>query len=186
MSEIVASITRPEVLVIKNIKTQPCNKKDQPVNQQFLLDHRMIVTVAIRDNEESPARNLVELNCMCVNMDSRQDQISCMDTDFKEVIQRVNELDVPLNNLIIVHSANICKKATLEELGKAFEKIQCVLCRASSLTFKIEGAPGIYFDYKFMQPKSAKWISASLREYDGDMRKEVYADGEYIHKINLH
>lgn len=186
MAEVVASVTRPDICVIRNLDTHPCHSNEQPVDQKFLLDHRMNVTVSIRDNETGSVKNIVELACMYVNMDSKKDVLDCKNTDFDEVINRVEILNMTVDNLIIVHSATVTRKATIEEMLQAFEKIQCILCRASSVTFKTGYDPGIYFDYKFMQPKAAKWIDASLRDYtDGDMRKEKYEDGCYIHKIPL-
>lgn len=184
MTEVVVSVTRPEICVIRHLNEHPCHVNEQPCDQQFLLDHRMNVNIAIRDVESGSVKPIVDLNCMYVNMDSKKDIVSCKDTDFQEVIERVEKVNMPVDNLIIVHSAIVTRKATLEEMTQAFEKIQCVLCRAASVTFKIGYDPGIYFDYKFMQPKAAKLIDASLREYtDGDMRKEKYEDGCYIHKI---
>ena len=190
MYEVVASVTRPEICVIGSLETHPCHENEQPMNQKFRLEHAMNVSIIVKekdDNDENAkvtVKNVVELNCMYVNMDSKKDIASCKDTDFKEVIERVESVDMPLDNLIIVHSATISRRATVEELAKAFEKIQCVLCRAASVTFNTGYDPGIYFDYKFMQHKSARLIDASIREYnDGDMRKEVYEDGCYIHKI---
>lgn len=184
MTEVIASVTRPEICVIRNLNEHPCHANEQPADQGFLLDHRMNVTVSIRDTETGNVKNIVELMCMYVNMDSKKDVLNCKDTDFGEVISRVEMVNMPVDSLIIIHSANVTRKATIEEMLQAFEKIQCILCRASSITFKTGYDPGIYFDYKFMQPKAAKWIDASLRDYtDGDMRKEKYEDGCYIHKI---
>lgn len=184
MTEVVASVTRPEICVIRNLNEHPCHVNEQPDDQQFLLNHRMSVTVSIRNTETDTIKNIAELNCMYVNMDSKKDILECKDTNFKEIIERVENVNMPVDSLIIVHSAVVTRKATIEEMVQAFEKIQCVLCRAASVTFKTGYDPGIYFDYKFMQPKASKWIDASIREYtDGDMRKEKYEDGCYIHKI---
>lgn len=182
--EILASVTKPEICVIRDIETKPCHKEDQPSDQEFLTNHRMIVSLFSRETEEDKPKAIADLHCMYVNMDSRKDIEACKDTDYAEIINRVERVNMPLDNLIIVHSATVCRKATLEELSKAFEKIHCILCRAASTTFNTGYDPGIYFDYKFMNSKSAKWIDASVREYtDGDMRKETYDDGCYIHKI---
>ena len=184
MTEVIASVNRPEICVISNLETHPCHPNEQPSDQQFLLNHRMSVTISIRDTETGNVKNIVDLLCMYVNMDSKRDITVCKDTDFKEVIERVENVNMPVDSLIIVHSATITRKATIEELSQVFEKIQCVLCRAASITFKTGYDPGIYFDYKFMQPKASKLVDASIREYtDGDMRKEKYDDGCYIHKI---
>jgi hypothetical protein len=100
------------------------------------------------------------------------------------VITRVEELKMPLDNLVIIHSARICKEVSINELSIAFEKIHCILCRAATLTFKEGWDIGVYFDFKYMEQGTAKLLSAVIREYnDGDMRKEVYDNGIYIHKI---
>lgn len=185
MTEVVVSVTRPEICFIGNLNEYPCHSNNQNDEHRFLLDHRMSVTVSIRDTETDTLKDIVELICIYVNMNNKKDIKSCKDNDLNEVIKRVKQINMPVESLIIVNSAIVERTATLEEVTQAFEKIQCVLCRAASAIFKTDHSHSIYFDYKFIQPKTAKWINASLRDYaDCNMIKEKYEDGCYIHEIN--
>ena len=179
---IYASILKPDICVINDICTKPCDKDEQPLDQDFFNKYSTIIEIDSGNEEQRDT--IARLSCVCIDTSNQDDMSIFSKTGFSEDIERATGLNMPLDNLVIVHQLYINTSASFEVISKAFEKIHCIVCRAASIEIKEGHNIGIYFDFSCMNNTIIKLLSASLSDYiDGDMRKEEYENGIYIHKI---
>lgn len=184
--KLTASIIKPNICYIKNIDTKPCEIESQPCDSEFRADHEMIVTISTVDKDSNDSKLVAALHCIVVDMTNQDDVKECLNSNYKDVMDNILSIDTeyPLDNLIIVHDISFSRWASIKDIHRMFERLHCILCRAASSAFKCGYNPGIYFDLTKMQSESAEILKKFIREYnDGDMRKKVYNNGMYIHKI---